>query len=70
MTPFFATFRTRREAQAAADAMKGWPSPGVDRLFYPDHPLATRAGNVWVVTATKGITTGTSKYLREDGTVQ
>jgi len=64
----YKVFRTRHDAQTAADQLVGWPNPAVDRVYWPEHPLATRAGNIWIVTANKDTKTQ-SVYLRADGSV-
>lgn len=63
----YQVFDSRKAAQEEIDRMLGWDTRIV--LFpWPDHPLATKRGNVFVIECERH--GNERKYLREDGFVR
>jgi len=60
-------FRTRCEAMAEIEKMRGWYAYP-QQLYLPDDPNANRQGNTWVVATRTG--KGDPLYLRRDGYIR
>lgn len=58
----YKTFKTRKEAKAAAAKMRGWTTK-VTELCLPNDSNASKAGGVWVIKCDE-------KYLRADGYIR
>lgn len=59
----YKAFASKREAMVEIAKMRGWDRPHIAYIYQPEHPLATRAGNIIVIQTGKA-------YLRESGYVQ
>ena len=60
----YKVFGSRYEAKNTMAKMRGWDRVRVAYVYWPDHSLATRRGNILVIKV------GDDKYLREDGYVR
>ena len=60
-------FTTRKEARLEIKKMRGWHARP-EHLYIPDHPVADRNGNVWVIACRVG--NSDPLYLRMDGYVR
>lgn len=63
----YMVFRTRKEALEEIADMRGWDAK-IAYIPWPEHPLATRRGNVIVIECDHH--GNERKYLREDGFVR
>ena len=59
----YKAFATMAEAMIEKAKMRGW-TVKVKYIYMPEHPLASRAGNIRVLECNR------RKYLREDGYVR
>ena len=59
----YLVFATKAEASRELDQMRGWVKAHIAYVYWPDHPKATKAGNIIM------IRTG-DKFLRDDGYVR
>ena len=57
------TFKTRKQAVAEIEKMRGWDAKPV-KLCLPDSPDADKDGNAWVIQCDG------NKYMRKDGYVR
>jgi len=66
----FQTYKTRKDAQAAADKMQGWSGKQIVQMYLPDDPNANRNGNAWVIRCRFYPTSKAYVFMRTDGYVR
>ena len=59
----YKAFTSKAEAMTEIAKMRGWKRPHIAYIYHPEHPLASRKGNIIV------IQTG-DKFLRESGYIR
>ena len=59
----YKAFTSKHEAMVEIAKMRGWERPHIAYIYQPEHPLASRRGNIIVIQTGK-------KFLREDGYVR
>jgi len=60
----YQVFESLKKARQEVEKMRGWDSVKVTLLYYPDHPLATRKGNIITIQVDDHM------FLRKDGYVR